>query len=54
MSLYPQICLVNRMHLHDMKYIHKQLKSLYSTFGININQKYPVTVVTINARYVSR
>ena len=26
MSLYPQICLVNRMHLHDMKYIWKQLK----------------------------
>ena len=25
MSLYPQICLVNRMHLHDMKYIYKQI-----------------------------
>ena len=52
-SLYPQICLDNRMHLHDMKYIHKQLKS-NRTFGKNIIQKYPVTVVTINARYVSR
>ena len=28
MSLYPQICLVNRMHLHDMKYIYKQIVHL--------------------------
>ena len=44
MSLYPQICLVNRMHLHDMKYIYKQ----------NVIQNYHVTVVTINAKHVSR
>ena len=49
MSLYPQICLVNGIHLDDMKYFINS-----SNLSTNIIQNYHITVVTINARYVSR